>query len=135
MSRIWASPPGTKRLAKRSPTPNVTWSAAADASPIATSRGRIRTARAAGLATSASEPRARPVHVIRCQNRSRGPRNVAAKAVWAASRPASRAPGMTRVDAPRGTEAARSATDETRQHEPEHEQRSEGEVQPRRLEV
>ena len=68
MSRISASPLGTKRRANASPTLNVAYRVAADASPSATSFGPIRVARARGLVSSASVPSVSPVTVIRCQN-------------------------------------------------------------------
>src|SRR4051794_35464875 len=146
MSRICASPPGTNRRAKRSPSRNVTYRVAADARPSTTSLRPTRTRRAGGLVASARLPSARPVSVIRCQNRDRGPRNVAANAACAATSPTASAPGATSRPADAGTAAkvdcgadaatTRSRTAERlRRDEADHQQRPEREVELGRLEV
>ena len=79
------------------------------------SAGRMRTARERGLAANASDPRPSPVSVIRCQNRGRGPRNVAVNAATAATPPIPSAnrPGGRSRDAP-----GPSATNDAGQQDP-----------------
>ena len=95
--------------------------------------------RAGWLVSERQVPSAAPVIVIRCQNRDRGPRNVAAKAGLrrhqadrerAHARPGARRPRCR----PRRRRLAQPLTTFERD-QPEHEQRPECEVQPCRLEV
>ena len=112
MSRICASPPGTKRRAKTSPTLNVAYNVAAEARPSATSVGPIRVRRAGRLVSSASAPSASPVMVIRCQNCSRGP-GTSPRTALGGDQPEASAPGTTPRERDDGARSERrSATDE-----------------------
>ena len=100
----------------------------------ATSAGRSRRerARASGGPT---RPGPRPVTVMRLQNRSRGPLNVAANAATAPASPTSRGSGPDRVRPARsrpGASASRWTADSSR---PTTRSDAEGQVQPRGLEV
>src|SRR2546425_5936550 len=123
MSPISAAPRGMTRRASVSPARKIAYSPAAEARPSAASRGPMRTRFASRSATSASVPRARPVIVMRSQKRSRRPRKVSPKAVYApATASASR---LTRA----------SAREERRDDQPGNEQEAERGVQLGRLEI
>ncbi len=112
-----ASPPGTNRRAKRSPTANVTYRTPAERGPSGTSSGRDREpARRAGGQRARASPRPSPVERHpRPEPRRAGPRNVAANA---ARRPPARRPsepgrrlgggGPDRAAGPRVAPAGRS---------------------------
>ena len=137
MSRICASPPGTNRRAKRSPTWNVAYSDAADGEPerdLHRPDPRPR-ARAGSSAARATRARARSAScAARTGRAARGTwRRTPACAATSADR--QRAAGPRPPRRRRAGAALSHAADARDSRTPEHEQRPEGEVQPRRLEV
>src|SRR5881296_506167 len=94
MSPISSPPRGITSRASESPTRKMPYSPAAVARPSAISPGPMRTRRASRSAASARPPSTRPVAVMRSQKRARGPRNVRPNAANAAPMP--RARSLTR---------------------------------------